>query len=216
MGRPNFGRLVEMCSDLVRRHGKIFVSSAGNQGPALTSCSAPGSTTPALIGVGAYLSSAMKKTAYSMYPISSGDKSSKTSTANAPSEDDPQNIQSMLPAQQYSFSSRGPSVSCRPYKQSLLLVRIARTHYLIPRAFESSFLSLFLSHTRTAGRPSRGLLECAGGCDGCYPGVVRAGRTDNARDVDGEPKCCRQHRVPHLRPSREGDPILTLLSASRA
>lgn len=55
-----FRRYVLVCriSDVVRdgalKHGILFVASAMNAGPALSTVQAPGGTTPGLLGVGAY------------------------------------------------------------------------------------------------------------------------------------------------------------------
>ncbi len=63
---PNMGDLVETFSKAVNEQGVIFVASAGNDGPCLTTVGAPGGSTSALIGVGAYLSPEMAATAYSL------------------------------------------------------------------------------------------------------------------------------------------------------
>ena len=85
--RPNHGRLIEMAEALVRDHGVIFVSSAGNSGPGLSSVTAPGATASALIGVGAYVTKGMKRVLDNM-----------KGAARDSLQDSP-----------YSFSSRGPS-----------------------------------------------------------------------------------------------------------
>lgn len=64
--------------------GLIFVSSAGNNGPALSTLGAPGATTSALVGVGAVVTPAMRGDMYAQ-------------------RDSP------VPRMMYSFSSRGPA-----------------------------------------------------------------------------------------------------------
>lgn len=59
------GRFVTLVNKIVHKHNVLFLSSAGNDGPALSSVSAPGGTTDALIGVGAYVTPAMLTQAYS-------------------------------------------------------------------------------------------------------------------------------------------------------
>lgn len=62
----NKGRFVQLVNKLVYKHNVMFLSSAGNDGPALSSVSAPGGTTEAIVGVGAYVTPTMLTQAYSL------------------------------------------------------------------------------------------------------------------------------------------------------
>lgn len=77
------GRVLEHFSSLVTRHGVIFVTSAGNHGPALSTVGAPG-TLPDFISVGAYVTPEMQVAEYSM--------------------------RGMVPATSYTWTSRGPTL----------------------------------------------------------------------------------------------------------
>lgn len=63
---PDRGRLTDLLSELVTEHGVIFVASAGNSGPALLTVGAPGGTTSAILGIGAYVSPAMMRAEYAL------------------------------------------------------------------------------------------------------------------------------------------------------
>ncbi len=63
---PNTGRFVQLAEKLVYKHGITFVSSAGNNGPALTTVGAPGGLSECILGVAAYVSPEMMEAEYSM------------------------------------------------------------------------------------------------------------------------------------------------------
>jgi len=62
---PNSGRISELIRSAVFDHGITFVSSAGNNGPALSSSGSPGSTDSGVISVGAFVSPLMALACYS-------------------------------------------------------------------------------------------------------------------------------------------------------
>lgn len=70
---PNRGRFVKLAEDLVWKHNVLFISSAGNNGPAISTVGAPGGTSSAILGVAAYVSPAMMKADYSMMTSSDAD-----------------------------------------------------------------------------------------------------------------------------------------------
>ncbi|KAJ2082275.1 hypothetical protein H4R24_001722 [Coemansia sp. RSA 988] len=67
---PNIGQWVQMVRrEVVRRSRCIFVGSAGNEGPALSTVAAPGGTTDDFIGVGAYVGYDQMIANHGMYDI---------------------------------------------------------------------------------------------------------------------------------------------------
>lgn len=83
---PVGGRFGEIVKEFVNKHGLIFVTSAGNAGPALTTVGAPAtSSSRYVIGVGAYVNSSMGAAEYSLLQ--------------------------KLPPTNYTWSSRGPTKS---------------------------------------------------------------------------------------------------------
>ncbi|KAK4839860.1 hypothetical protein QYF36_025562 [Acer negundo] len=81
---PDYGRFVDLVHEVVNKHGLIFVSSAGNSGPALNTVGAPGGTSSSIIGVGAYVYPAMAVGAHSV-------------------------VESPCEGLKYTWSSRGPT-----------------------------------------------------------------------------------------------------------
>ncbi|XP_051137979.1 tripeptidyl-peptidase 2 [Andrographis paniculata] len=63
---PDYGRFVDLVNEVVNKHRITFISSAGNEGPALSTLGAPGGTTSSIIGIGAYVSQAMAAGAHNL------------------------------------------------------------------------------------------------------------------------------------------------------
>ncbi|KAJ3325149.1 tripeptidyl-peptidase II Tpp2 [Boothiomyces sp. JEL0866] len=79
-----YGKFIDLLKDeVVNKNGTIFVSSAGNAGPALTTVGAPGGVSTEFISVGAYVNHSMMEAEYAML-----DK---------------------VPERPYTWSSRGPA-----------------------------------------------------------------------------------------------------------
>jgi len=62
----NYGEYVKQAEVMVRKHGIVFVSSAGNNGPAISTVGCPGGTSSCCIGVGAFCTQSLMTAAYSM------------------------------------------------------------------------------------------------------------------------------------------------------
>ncbi|XP_058082097.1 tripeptidyl-peptidase 2 [Magnolia sinica] len=82
---PDYGRFIDLVNEVVDKHHLIFISSAGNSGPALSTVGAPGGTSSSIIGIGAYVSPAMAAGAHCV--------------VEPPSE-----------GLEYTWSSRGPTI----------------------------------------------------------------------------------------------------------
>ncbi|WP_197441452.1 tripeptidyl peptidase II [Thalassoglobus neptunius] len=63
---PNRGALIDSINRFVKNRNIVFVASAGNSGPALSTVGAPGGTSSFPIGVGAYVSPAMGREEYAL------------------------------------------------------------------------------------------------------------------------------------------------------
>ena len=62
----NHGRFVELAAELVYKHGVIFISSAGNNGPGLSTVGAPGGSSSPIMGIGAWVSPDMAAESHSV------------------------------------------------------------------------------------------------------------------------------------------------------
>lgn len=81
---PNAGRFIQLAEELVYKHNVVYVASAGNAGPALSTVGAPGGTSTAILGIGAYVSPALAAAGHSLRG-------------------------ELEAGQQYTWSSRGPA-----------------------------------------------------------------------------------------------------------
>eukprot|EP00892_Ulva_mutabilis_P003276 jgi/Ulvmu1/131/UM001_0135.1 len=84
---PNQGRIVDLINEVVRDAGVIFVASAGNNGPGLTTVGAPGGTSASIMSIGAYVSPSSAAAVHS-HPVGA--------------------LPDGWEGQQYNWSSRGP------------------------------------------------------------------------------------------------------------
>eukprot|EP00178_Gracilaria_changii_P027653 TRINITY_DN899_c0_g1_i1.p1 TRINITY_DN899_c0_g1~~TRINITY_DN899_c0_g1_i1.p1 ORF type:complete len:1714 (-),score=192.31 TRINITY_DN899_c0_g1_i1:865-6006(-) len=114
----NRGRFVTLVEKLVNKHNVLFLSSAGNEGPGLSSVSAPGGTTDAIIGVGAYVTPSMLTEAYSLLHSEFGEpEAGLTHTNDSPNQREANSVadsssvfkRNPVVALPYTWSSRGPT-----------------------------------------------------------------------------------------------------------
>ncbi len=97
---PDEGRLAELFTEIVNEQGVIFVASAGNGGPALSTVGAPGGTSEALLGIGAYVSSEMMSPQYGMRQTLEG--MPYTWTSRGPSADGAMGVDLFAPGGAFS------------------------------------------------------------------------------------------------------------------
>ncbi|VDM52606.1 unnamed protein product [Angiostrongylus costaricensis] len=64
---PAKGRVIEELQKLIEQHNVIFVASVGNSGPALSTVSTPGGTTPGVLGIGARICAYQAETFYGVF-----------------------------------------------------------------------------------------------------------------------------------------------------
>lgn len=62
----NAGRFIKLAEELVYKHDVIYVASAGNAGPALSTVGAPGGTSSAVLGIGAFVTPALAAAGHSL------------------------------------------------------------------------------------------------------------------------------------------------------
>ena len=63
------GRFIRLAEELVYKHDVIYVASAGNAGPALSTVGAPGGTSSAILGVGAFVTPALAAAGHSLREV---------------------------------------------------------------------------------------------------------------------------------------------------
>jgi len=84
---PNRGRFVRLAEELVYKHNVVFVASAGNAGPALSTVGAPGGTSDSIISVGAFVAPSFAKTGHSVRQPIQGDGAQYTWSSRGPTAD---------------------------------------------------------------------------------------------------------------------------------
>jgi len=112
MTGANQGRFIEAIEEAVRGRGVVFVTSAGNAGPALTTVGAPGGSSPCVISVAAAATRALAKSAYNMNLTRRGAyKSGHVSTYQDVNEEEVgiETTEGPPESIHYTWSSRGPS-----------------------------------------------------------------------------------------------------------
>lgn len=84
---PNYGRFIRLAEEVVNKHGVIFVSSAGNSGPSLTTVGAPGGTSSCILSIGAFVTPSMAVSAHSLVEAVSEEGIQYTWSSRGPTAD---------------------------------------------------------------------------------------------------------------------------------
>ena len=106
------GRFIEAIEEAVRGRGVVFVTSAGNSGPAITTVGAPAGCTSCVISVAAAATRALAKSAYSLNVTRRGAyaRGHKSTAADVTEEDEgAEDFMEPPESIHYTWSSRGPS-----------------------------------------------------------------------------------------------------------
>lgn len=99
----NDGAFVRLAEEIVYKHNILFIGSAGNNGPALSTVGAPCGTSSAIISVGAYVTTSLMHAAYSM--VNATEPTNFTWSSVGPSIDGSSGVTLMAP---------GGAITCVP------------------------------------------------------------------------------------------------------
>jgi tripeptidyl-peptidase II len=115
----NIGRIYNLACELVYKHNVLFLSSAGNAGPALSTVGSPGGTMSPVIGIAASVSHSMAKSMYNIPLLSSTTNTAGATTSTTPlssivdddenKDDDDDDNETIIQDSTYTWSSTGPS-----------------------------------------------------------------------------------------------------------
>ena len=103
---PNVGRFIQYAEELVFRHNIMFLSSAGNNGPALSSVNSPGGMASCVCGVAAYVSPSMMIADYSLSSNTNNDTDCRYIKRD---EEEPTTENEAFAGTTFTWSSAGPA-----------------------------------------------------------------------------------------------------------